>query len=90
MQIEKEFTLLKIEAKERHGNDNTVSTYLVINVLDVNLNPCTFFVFKGDLVKSILDEMEKVKALTKVLIDFDLNYTGKLWNCNVNTVLFNY
>ena len=63
---------------------------IVINVLDENLNPCTFFVFKGDLVKSILDEVEKAKALTKVLIDFDLNYNGKLWNCNVNTVLFNY
>ncbi len=90
MKIEKEFTLLKIEAKERQGNDNTVSTYLIINVLDEDLNPCTFFVFKGDVVKSVLDEMEKAKALTKVLIDFDLTHNGKVWNCNVNTVLFNY
>lgn len=90
MTVEKEFTLLKIENRERINDDEEKVNYLIINVLDESLTPCKFFVFKKDLVEDILNDAQNAKALSKVLISFDLNYNGKLWNCNLETMLFNY
>lgn len=90
MKIKKEFTLLKVDAKERTDKNQNKSTYLVINVLDDDLNPCKFFCFRDEIVKSIISDIQNAKALSKVLIDFDLTYNDKIWNCNVDSVLFNY
>lgn len=90
MKIEKEFTLLKIDSKERLNDDEEKQTYLIVSVIDEDLNPCTFWVFKTEIVKSILKDMQEAKALSRVLIEFDLTYNGKLWNCNLTQMLFNY
>lgn len=90
MKIEKEFTLLKIENKLRTLSDGTKQTYLIVSALDENLVPCNFFAFKDDVVKAILKDCVAAKPLEKVLIDFDLNYNGKGWNCNLENMLFSY
>ncbi|CCZ17443.1 unknown [Clostridium sp. CAG:780] len=90
MKIEKEFTLLKIESKERTDDDENKRTYLIINVLDEDMETCKFFVFKDDLVNEIIKNANGVKAMQKVLIDMNLVYNGRLWNCNLEDILFSY
>lgn len=90
MKIEKEFTLLKIESKERTDDDENKRTYLIINVLDEDMETCKFFVFKDDLVNEIIKNTNGVKAMQKVLIDMNLVYNGRLWNCNLEDILFSY
>lgn len=90
MKIEKEFTLLKIESKERTDDDENKRTYLIINVLDEDMEICKFFVFKDDLVNEIIKNTNGVKAMQKVLIDMNLVYNGRLWNCNLEDILFSY
>lgn len=90
MKIEKEFTLLKIESKERTDDDENKRTYLIINVLDEDMETCKFFVFKDDLVNEIIKNANAVKAMQKVLIDMNLVYNGRLWNCNLEDILFSY
>lgn len=90
MKIEKEFTLLKIESKERTDDDENKRTYLIINVLDEDMETCKFFVFKDDLVNEIIKNANGVKAMQKVLIDMNLVYNGRLWNCNLENILFSY
>lgn len=90
MKIEKEFTLLKIESKERTDDDENKRTYLIINVLDEDMETCKFFVFKDDLVNEIIKNANGVKAMQKVLIDLNLVYNGRLWNCNLEDILFSY
>ena len=91
MKIEKEFTLLKIENKQRiNKEDGTISPYLIISVLDENLIPCHFFVFKDEIIKKIIGDCKNSKSLEKVLIDFGLSFNGKLWNCNLQDILFQY
>ena len=90
MKIEKEFTLLRIENKLRTKEDGTKSTYLIVSVLDENLTPCSFFVFNDGRVDAILKDSTSAKPLEKVLISFDLSYNGKMWNCNLENMLFSY
>lgn len=90
MKIEKEFKLLNIVKKERTTKDNQKQTYLVLNVLDEDLNPDKFFIFNHDLIKKILDDAVNVKAFQSVLIDFDLLFNNNIWNCNLKNVLFNF
>lgn len=111
MKIEKEFTLLKIETKERkiktqeitdENQDKEIENqesidekenkkiYLIINVLDDDMESCRFFVFKEDLVNEIIQNANKIKAMQKVLIDINLIYNGKNWNCYLDNILFSY
>ena len=90
MKIEKEFTLLKIESKERTDDDGNITAYLIINLLDEDMETCKFFVFKDDLVNEIIKNANGVKAMQKVLIDMNLIYNGRLWNCNLEDILFSY
>ena len=90
MKIEKEFTLLKIESKERTDDNGNKSTYLIINVLDEDMETCKFFVFKDNLVDEIIKNANGVKAMQKVLIYMNLVFNGRLWNCNLEDILFSY
>ena len=90
MQIEKEFTLLHITKKNRTTKDNKNQDYLIIDVLDEELNPCKFFVFNEEIVNQILNDSANAKALQKVLIKCDFTYNGSLWNCNLIEMLFTY
>lgn len=90
MKIEKEFKLLNIVKRERTTKDNQKQTYLVLNVLDEDLNPDKFFIFNQDLIKKILDESVNVKAFQNILIDFDLVFNNNIWICNLKNVLFNF
>lgn len=90
MKIEKEFKLLNILKKERTTKDNQKEIYLVLNVLDEDLNPDKFFIFNEDLIKKILDESVKAKAFQNILIDFDLVFNKNVWVCNLKEILFNY
>lgn len=89
MKLEKEFTLLKIESKERKTKEGETSVYLIISVLDEELNPCKFFVFNKKVIDEIFEDVQKSKAMSKVLITLNFSY-DKVWNCNVEKVLFDY
>lgn len=90
MIVEKEFTLLKVEQKKRTTKEGKEQIYLVLNVLDEDLSPCKFFVFNEDKVKLILNDVQSAKALSKVLINFNLVYSNNIWNCNLNDAVFTY
>ena len=111
IKIEKEFTLLNIETKERKIYTQEITDenqekeienqepidekenkkiYLIINVLDDDMESCRFFVFKEDLVNEIIQNANKIKAMQKVLIDINLIYNGKNWNCYLDNILFSY
>lgn len=90
MIIEKEFTLLKVEQKNRTTKEGKEQIYLVLNVLDEDMSPCKFFVFNEDKVKIILNDVQGAKALSKVLINFNLVYSNNIWNCNLNDAVFTY
>lgn len=90
MIVEKEFTLLKVEQKKRITKEGKEQIYLVLNVLDEDFSPCKFFVFNEDKVKLILNDVQSAKALSKVLINFNLVYSNNIWNCNLNDAVFTY
>lgn len=75
MEFEENFKVLNYEVRKRkEGEDN----FVILNALDINNNPCKFFVFNKDAVNKFLNT--QFAGLQDVLITFKLAFSNNIWN----------
>ena len=75
MEFQENFKVLNYEARKRKDSEER---FIILNALDINNNPCKFFIFNKDIVNEFLSTT--FVGLQDVLIKFKLAYNGNVWN----------
>lgn len=76
--------LTKKNAKDLPEDERS---FLKLNVLDNNNNPCSFMVFNKDVMKKILEK--PLQGLSELSISFELLYSNNNWNVRLVDVIGN-
>lgn len=82
MEYSSNFKILNIQEIARRNADELKEedkTFLKLNLLDYNNNPCSFMIF-GKYKNKVL-ELD-LNALEDVVITFGVNYNKDRWNVN--------
>lgn len=82
MEYSSNFKILNIQEITRRNADELKEedkTFLKLNLLDYNNNPCSFMIF-GKYKNKVL-ELD-LNALEDVVITFGVNYNKDRWNVN--------
>lgn len=75
MEFQENFKILNYEIRNRKDSSEQ---FIILNVLDINNNPCKFFVFKEDVIKKFRNTT--FVGLQDVFITFKLSYNGSIWS----------
>lgn len=75
MEFQENFKVLNYEIRKRKDSEER---FVILNALDINNNPCKFFIFNKDIVEEFLSTT--FVGLQDVLIKFKLAYNGNVWN----------
>ena len=81
MEFQEEFKFLNLKVVDRKNAEKLKEDerkFLKLNLLDKNNNPCSFMVFKKDIMEKIL----KITfvGLQVLEIQFELVYNNNMWN----------
>ena len=82
MEYSSNFKVLNIQEIARRNSEELKEedkTFLKLNLLDFNNNPCSFMIFGKDKNKVL--ELD-LKSLEDVVITFGVNYNKDRWNVN--------
>ena len=82
MEYSSNFKILNIQEIVRRNADELKEedkTFLKLNLLDYNNNPCSFMIF-GKYKNKVLEL--NLNALEDVVITFGVNYNKDRWNVN--------
>lgn len=78
MEFEENFRVLNYEVRKRKEGEER---FIILNALDINNNPCKFFVFNSEVVSKFLNT--QFAGLQEVLIRFKLSFNNNIWNVNL-------
>lgn len=84
MEFQTNFKILNIKEIKRKNADKLAEgekSFLKLNLLDNNNNPCSMFVFGKEKIEKIANLNSKgLKTLQDIMIKFNLNYNNNSWN----------
>lgn len=84
MEYQEMFKFLNLQIMQRKNADKLPEderNFLVVNFLDLNFNPCRFFVFNKDLMKKMLST--KYSGLQDLVVTFTVTYSNDNWHVNL-------
>lgn len=84
MEYQEMFKFLNLQIMQRKNADKLPEderNFLVVNFLDLNCNPCRFFVFNKDLMKKMLST--KYSGLQDLVVTFTVTYSNDNWHVNL-------
>lgn len=84
MKFQGDFKFLNLQViKKKNAKElkEDEQNFIKLNVLDKDLNPCSFFIFSVDLIRKILEY--NFSSLSDLSISFELSFNNNNWHVGV-------
>lgn len=88
MKYQENFKFLNLQVIQKKNAEELKEderSFIKLNVLDADNNPCSFMLFNKDIMTKVLSN--PIASLADVSVIFDLVYSNDRWNVRVVSVI---